>query len=73
MEPPAEQIFDTREQLIKAAREHAIQRGYIVTIVRSTAQKNVYLGCDRGGYYHDRVKHAENSLLVLCSKLQHLI
>jgi hypothetical protein len=61
MEPPAERIFGSREQLIKAAREHAIQRGYVVTIVRSTAQKNVYLGCDRGGFYHDRVNAPEGA------------
>lgn len=53
MELPVEQVFDSRDLLLAYAREHAISQGYAVTTVRSKADKNIYLGCDRGGVYHD--------------------
>jgi hypothetical protein len=54
MDPPREQFFESREQLLTFVRQHAIQHSYIVTIQRSTANRQVILGCDRGGKYRDR-------------------
>jgi len=55
MEPPTEQIFDSRELLVASVRQHALSHGYATTIIRSTVNRQVYLGCDRGGTYHNRV------------------
>lgn len=55
MEPPIEQVFDSRELMIASARQHALSQSYAITTIRSNADKNVFLGCDRGGIYHDRV------------------
>ena len=35
MEPPTEQVFDSRELLIASVREHALSQGYAVTTIRS--------------------------------------
>lgn len=59
MEPPTEQVFDSRELLIASVREHALLQGYAVTTIRSNTNKNVFLGCDRGGIYHDRINALE--------------
>lgn len=61
MELPVEQVFDSRDLLLTYAREHAISQGYAVTTIRSKADKNIYLGCDRGGVYHDRVNAPEGA------------
>lgn len=61
MELPVEQVFDSRDLLLAYAREHAISQGYAVTTIRSKADKNIYLGCDRGGVYHDRVNAPESA------------
>jgi hypothetical protein len=61
MEPPIEQVFDSRELLIASVRQHALSQGYAITTIRSNADKNVFLGCDRGGTYHDRVNAQEGS------------
>lgn len=55
MEPPTEQIFDSRDLLIASVRQHALSQGYAVTTIRSITDKYIYLGCDRGGTYRDRV------------------
>jgi hypothetical protein len=55
MEPPMEQVFDTREQLLASIQQHALSYGYAITTVRSTRDTNITLGCDRGGVYHDRI------------------
>ena len=61
MEPPTEQVFDSRELLIASVREHALSQGYAVTTIRSNTNKNVFLGCDRGGLYHDRINALEGA------------
>jgi hypothetical protein len=61
MEPPMEQVFDTREQLLASIQEHAISYGYAITIIRSARDRNICLGCDRGGYYHDRIDAPEGA------------
>jgi malonate-semialdehyde dehydrogenase (acetylating)/methylmalonate-semialdehyde dehydrogenase len=55
MEPPTEQVFQTREQLLASVQEHALSYGYAVTIIRSVRDRNVCIGCDRGGVYKDRI------------------
>lgn len=62
MDPPAEQIFESRESLIKGVQGHARSRGYAVAIKKSSKDKNVYLKCDRGGIYIDRVQTEEGQL-----------
>lgn len=61
MEPPTEQIFDNRDLLIASVRQHAVSQGYAITTIRSITEKNIYLGCDRGGTYHDRVNAPEGA------------
>lgn len=55
MEAPPEAIYSTRDDLLTSVKNFALSEGYVVTIRRSTANKNVILGCDMGGVYHDRV------------------
>ena len=55
MEPPKEEIFNSREELLISVRRHAIRHGYIITIHRSTANRQVILGCDRGGQHRNRL------------------
>lgn len=61
MEAPPEAIYSTREDLLMSVRNFALSQGYVVTIRRSTANKNVVLGCDMGGVYHDRVGALEGA------------
>jgi hypothetical protein len=56
MELPIEQVFETREQLLASIQQYALSHGYAITTIRSTKDKNITLGCDRGGVYHDRIK-----------------
>jgi hypothetical protein len=55
MEPPMEQVFETREQLLASIQEHALSYGYAITTIRSNRDRNISLGCDRGGVYHDYI------------------
>jgi hypothetical protein len=55
MEPPTEQVFETREQLLASIQQHALAHGYAITTISSSRDRNITLGCDRGGRYHDRI------------------
>jgi hypothetical protein len=55
MEPPIEQVFDTREQLLASIQQHALSHGYAITTIRSARDRNISLGCDRGGVYKDHI------------------
>jgi hypothetical protein len=55
MEPPNEQVFETREQLLTCIQQHALSHGYAITTISSNPHRNITLGCDRGGIYHDRI------------------
>lgn len=59
MEPPVEEVYDSRQLLIASVRKHALSQGYAITTLRSNTNRNVTLGCDRGGTYHDRVNAPE--------------
>ena len=61
MEPPTEQIFDSRDSLTASVRQHALSQGYAITTIRSITDKYIYLGCDRGGTYRDRVNAPEGA------------
>jgi len=55
MEPPKEGVFETREQLLASIQQHALSYGYVITTISSNPSRNITLGCDRGGIYHDRI------------------
>jgi malonate-semialdehyde dehydrogenase (acetylating)/methylmalonate-semialdehyde dehydrogenase len=61
MEPPIEQVFETREQLLASIRQHAISYGYAITIINSAKERNICLGCDRGGVYYDYINALEGA------------
>ena len=61
MEPPKEQTFDSRELLIASVRQHALSQGYAIVTTGANANRNVSLGCDRGGTYHDRINALEGA------------
>lgn len=61
MKPPTEQIFDSRELLIASVRLHALSQGYAIVTTGANANRNVSLGCDRGGKYNDRVNATEGA------------
>jgi hypothetical protein len=50
-----EQVFETREQLLASIQEHALSHGYAITTIRSNRDRNISLGCDRGGVYYDHI------------------
>jgi hypothetical protein len=56
-----QQVFDTREQLLASIQEHALSHGYAITIIRSSRDRNICLGCDRGGLYYDRIDASEGA------------
>lgn len=59
--PPPEDRYDSREELLRAAKDWAANNGYAITIARSNAKKGVvYLQCDRGGSYRNRHHLEEN-------------
>jgi hypothetical protein len=55
IEPPTEQVFETREQLLASIQQHALTHGYAITTVLSSRDRNITLSCDRGGPYYDRI------------------
>jgi hypothetical protein len=59
MEPPHEQTFDSRDLMVASVRQHALSQGYAITTIRSITDKYIYLDCDRGGTYRDRVNAPE--------------
>ena len=61
MEPPPESTYPDREALLSSVRQFALNHGYVVTIQRSVANRNVLLGCDLSGEYHDRIDAPEGS------------
>ena len=61
MEPPPESTYPDREALVSSVRQFALDHGYVVTIRRSTADKNVVLACDLGRKYQDRIDAPDGS------------
>jgi malonate-semialdehyde dehydrogenase (acetylating)/methylmalonate-semialdehyde dehydrogenase len=55
-DPPYYQVYDSREEMLKVVREYAISKGYVIVIKRSSPERNIYIGCDRGGVYKDRIQ-----------------
>ncbi|KAG5548425.1 hypothetical protein RHGRI_013946 [Rhododendron griersonianum] len=56
MLPPPPGSFLDREELIQHVGEFALSQGYVVTIKQSRKDRDVILGCDRGGVYRSRRK-----------------
>ena len=56
-----EQVFETREQLLTSIQQHALAHGYAITTISSSRDRNITLGCDRGGVYYDRVNAPEGA------------
>ena len=50
-----EQVFETREQLLASIQQHALSHGYAISTIRSNRDRNISLGYDRGGIYHDHI------------------
>jgi hypothetical protein len=61
MATPFDQAYHSREEMLKALRNHAISQGYAITIIRSNPDRNICIGCDRGGQYTDRINAAEGA------------
>ncbi|KAJ3705596.1 hypothetical protein LUZ61_009301 [Rhynchospora tenuis] len=51
--------FETRDKLLDCVRAFYSKRGYILSILRSKAEKSVVLRCDRGGNYRNTHKISE--------------
>lgn len=61
MLPPPAATFNAREDLLDSVLQHALFQGYITSIAASKKDKYVYILCDRGGEYRDRVNAREGS------------
>jgi len=60
--PPPEQVFASFDQMMTSLRQHALSQGYGITTKSSTkGGKYLYLQCDRGGVYQDRIKALEGA------------
>jgi hypothetical protein len=56
MNPPAEQVFESKEKLLASIQQHALSHGYAITTISSNPNRNITLGCDRSGVYYDRIQ-----------------
>ena len=54
LSPPSVNQFPNRDSLIAYVRSFGASNGYGISIIRSKPRK-VYLGCDRGGKYRNRL------------------
>lgn len=61
MLPPPPGSFLDREELIQHVGEFALSQGYVVTIKQSRKDRDVILGCDRGGVYRSRRKTVDEA------------
>lgn len=61
MATPFDQAYDSRDEMLLALRNHAISQGYTITTIRSNPDRNICIGCDRGGQYTDRINVAEGA------------
>ncbi|CAG8800462.1 5604_t:CDS:2, partial [Racocetra persica] len=52
---PSTSNFESHEALINHVQTYALRHGYAVSIKRSEREKFVYLQCDRGSYYINRL------------------
>ncbi|KAL6550055.1 hypothetical protein OROMI_020543 [Orobanche minor] len=64
--------FQSREDLLSVVRKIGVEQGYVMVIKRSRHDKNVVIGCDRGGAYREtRIpqenrKNRSSSRLINC-------
>jgi alpha-glucosidase len=61
MATPFDQAYDSREEMLTALRNYAISQGYAISTIRSNPDRNICIGCDRGGQYTDRINAAEGA------------
>ena len=45
------QAFDTRDEVIKTFKTHAVMNGYVLVIGKDSENRHLYLHCDRDGQY----------------------
>ncbi|KAJ5948957.1 hypothetical protein N7454_002264 [Penicillium verhagenii] len=48
LEPPPQDTFDSRENLLETVRKHSLSKGFATCIAKSRAE-SIYIGCARGG------------------------
>jgi hypothetical protein len=58
---PFHRAYDSREELLSTLRDYAVSQGYAITTIRSNADRNICIGCDRGGQLRDRINAPEGS------------
>lgn len=55
MATPFDQAYDSREEMLSTLRNYAVCQGYAITTIRSNTDRDICIGCDRGGQYTDRI------------------
>lgn len=60
MEAPQRAVYPSRDELITAAKSHAARHHYAITI-RTSKPGRVWLKCDRGGSYRNRLDLNDNT------------
>jgi hypothetical protein len=61
MAAPFHQAYNSREEMLTALRNYAVSQGYAITTIRSNPDRNICIGCDRGGQYTDRINAPEGA------------
>jgi hypothetical protein len=56
-----DQSYDSREELLSTLRNYAVSQGYAITTIRSNADRNICIGCDRGCQYTNRINAPEGA------------
>ena len=59
--PPTDARFRSRSDLLEHVRTHAFAQGYVVSIIRSIGDVKVWIACDRGGVYRNRLQLSEDT------------
>lgn len=61
MATPFDKAYDSLEEMLTTLRNYAVSQGYAITTIRSNPDRNICIGCDRGGQYTDRINAPERA------------
>jgi hypothetical protein len=61
MATPFDKAYDSLEEMLTTLRNYAVSQGYAITTIRSNPDRNICIGCDRGGQYTDRINAPEGA------------
>ncbi|KAJ5165871.1 hypothetical protein N7492_006167 [Penicillium capsulatum] len=57
--PPTDAVFATRDECVAFIRRWGMNHGYVPTIWKSNANRQIYMRCDRSGVFNDQSSAAQ--------------